>query len=65
MQYDKDDYQAPIVQLIHILLVVYVYDAGNNTFRMLPDMPTGIPVKVHNAKLALHAIAEGQHFLCC
>ena len=64
VQCHSDDYGSSVVQLIHILLVVYVYDAGNNTFRMLPDMPVGIPVKVHNAKLALRSIAEGQHLLC-
>ena len=63
MQCHEDDSETPILRLIHILL--YVDDAGNNTFRMLPDMPTGTPVKIHNAKLALHSIAEGQHVLCC
>ena len=60
MQCHVDDCGTPTLRLIHILLVVYFYDAGNNTFRMLPDMPTGIPVKVHNAKRALRSIAEGQ-----
>ena len=65
MQCHNDDCGIPILRLIHILLVVYIYDAGKDTFRMLPDMPIGIPVKIHNAKRALRSIAEGQHVSHC
>ena len=44
---------------------VYVYDAEQNTFARLPRLPASTPVTVHNAKLALQCIDQGEYFSGC
>ena len=44
--------------------MVYVYDAAEDTFKKLPDMPVGTPSQVHNAELALRLIDQGDNTDC-
>lgn len=71
IQGGNDEIKAPTVRLIKLLLVVYVYDAEDDTFKQLPSMPAHMPLQIHNATKALQSIDEGmtQHGLgqssCC
>lgn len=51
------------VCLIVLLLVVYVYDTNGDTFKQLPDMPSGIPHQILTAKQALQSIDQGHSFV--
>lgn len=42
-----------------MLLVVYVYDAVQDTFKQVPGMPPHMPLQIHNAMKALQLINEG------
>ena len=42
-----------------MLLVVYVYDAAQDTFKQVPGMPAHMPLQIHNAMKALELIYEG------
>ena len=59
MQSGGGDYKPPLLRLITLLLVVYLYDVDQDTFRQLPDMPESLPVQLWNAKKALQSIDEG------
>jgi len=59
VQSGSGDFNAPTTRVISLLLVVYVYDASQNTFKQLPDMPANLPVQIYNARKALHLIEEG------
>ena len=58
-QYGTDHHVKPLLRSIRLQLVVYVYDAAEDTFKRLPDMPVGTSSQVHNAKLALRLIDQG------
>lgn len=60
LQHGTDAFGTPILRLMRLLLV-YVYNADQNTFTKLPDMPASMPVSIQNAKLALRLIGEGQY----
>lgn len=60
VQSGSGDFTAPTVRLIKVLLIGYVYDGHDNTFRQLPDMPLNLPMQIWNAKKALRMIGEGQ-----
>ncbi|KAL3156301.1 hypothetical protein ABBQ32_012570 [Trebouxia sp. C0010 RCD-2024] len=51
--------QAPAIRLISLLLVVYIYDDLQDTFKQLPGMPAHIPLQIHNARKALQLVDEG------
>ena len=58
--------KAPQPQnVIRLLLVVYVYDAEQNTFLKLPSLLPVAPVRLRNATLALHKISEGRDRSSC
>lgn len=42
-----------------MLLVVYVYDAVQDTFKEVPGMPAHMPLQIHNAMKALQLINQG------
>ena len=60
MQGGSGERNAPTLRLIKLLLVVYVYDAEQDTFKPLPGMPAHLPLQIHNATRALQSIAEGR-----
>lgn len=51
------------LRLIKLLLVVYVYDAAQGTFKQVPSMPAHMPLQIHNAMKALQLINEGKVLL--
>ncbi|DBA92222.1 TPA: hypothetical protein ACH3X1_015929 [Trebouxia sp. C0004] len=53
------NFTAPTVRVVHLLLVVYVYDSHLDTFKKLPDMPANLPVQIYNACKALRLIEKG------
>ena len=59
MQRKDEEYRPPSLRLITLLLVVYVYDIDQDTFKQLPDMPPSLPVQLWNAKKALQSIEQG------
>lgn len=64
MQAGSGNYRPPLLRLITLLLVVYVYDIDLDTFKQLPDMPPSLPVQLWNAKQALQSIEEGESRFC-
>ncbi len=56
---------APALHLISLLLVVYVYDAAVDNFKVIPDMFVGTTTWIHNAQKALHRIESGTAFCSC
>lgn len=50
LQGADDELKAPTACLITLLLVVYIYDEADDTFKQLPGMPAHIPLQIHNAK---------------
>ncbi len=59
LQSGSGDFRAPTVRVVHLLLVVYVYDSHLDTFKKLPDMPANLPVQIYNACRALRLIEQG------
>ena len=59
LQSGSGDFRTPTVRVVHLLLVVYVYDLHLDTFKKLPDMPANLPVQIHNACKALRVIEQG------
>lgn len=57
--------QAPVPRLIQLLLVVYIYDDLQDTFKHLPSMPAHIPVQIHNARKALQLVDTGTLAVSC
>ncbi|KAL0028992.1 hypothetical protein WJX77_010388 [Trebouxia sp. C0004] len=55
----SDELKAAALRKIKVLLVVYVYDAVQDTFKQLPGMPAHMPLQIHNAVKALQLINEG------
>ena len=47
LQSGSGDFRAPTVRVVHLLLVVYVYDSHLDTFTKLPDMPANLPVQIN------------------
>ena len=56
---------APALHLISLLLVVYIYDAAEDNFKVVPDMPVGTATWIHNAQKALQSIELGRAFCSC
>ncbi|KAL0024457.1 hypothetical protein WJX77_006172 [Trebouxia sp. C0004] len=50
---------APALHLISLLLVVYIYDASEDSFKVVPDMPVNTSIWIHNAQKALQHIQLG------
>ena len=59
MQSDNDSLPAPTMHVICLLLVVYVHDAAEDTFKKLSDLPPDFPTRLHNALKALQQIEQG------
>ena len=57
--------QAPALRLIELLLVVYIYDDLQDTFKHLPGMPAHIHVQIHNARKALQLVDTGTVAVTC
>lgn len=57
--------KAAALRKIKVLLVVYVYDAVQDTFKQVPGMPAHMPLQIHNAMKALQLINEGSTFFKC
>lgn len=57
--------QAPALRLIELLLVVYIYDDLQDTFKHLPGMPAHVHVQIHNAKKALQLVDTGTVAVSC
>lgn len=51
--------QTPALRLIELLLVVYIYNDLQDTFKHLPGMPAHIHVQIHNARKALQLVDTG------
>ena len=51
--------KATALRKIKVLLVVYVYDAAQDTFKQVPGMPAHMPLQIHNAMKSLQLINEG------
>ena len=50
---------VPALHLISLLLVVYIYDAAEDNFKVVPGMPAGASTQMHNAQKALQLIELG------
>lgn len=59
MQGGSGELRAAALRKIKVLLVVYVYDAVQDTFKQVPGMPAHMPLQIHNAMKALQLINEG------
>ena len=59
VQGESDESKAAALRKIKVLLVVYVYDAVQDTFKQVPGMPAHMPLQIHNAMKALQLINEG------
>ncbi|DBA67666.1 TPA: hypothetical protein ACH3X2_001259 [Trebouxia sp. C0005] len=55
---------APALHLISLLLVVYIYDAAEDDFKVVPDMPVGTSTRIYNAQTALQHIEQGMEWSC-
>lgn len=65
VQSGNGETQAPAIRLISLLLVVYIYDDLQDTFKQLPGMPAHIPLQIHNARKALQLVDEGMVCSAC
>ena len=65
LQSGSGDFNAPTIQLIKLLLIMYVYDTHQSNFIQLPDMPASLPVQIYNARKALQLIDQGAVGNCC
>ncbi len=57
--------KAAAIRKIQVLLVVYVYDAVQDTFKQVPGMPAHMPLQIHHAMKALQLINEGSILFEC
>lgn len=57
--------KAASLRKIKVLLVVYVYDAVQDTFKQVPGMPAHLPLQIHNAMKALQLINKGSVLFDC
>jgi len=57
--------KAAALRKIKVLLVVYVYDAVQDTFKQVPGMPAHMPLQIQNAMKALQLINEGSTLSTC
>ena len=57
--------EASPIRKIKVLLVVYVYDTVQDTFKQVPGIPAHIPLQIHNAMKALQMINEGSACIVC
>ncbi len=57
--------ETAALRKIKVLLVVYVYDAVQDTFKQVPGMPAHMPLQIHNAVKALQLINEGGTLFEC
>lgn len=59
LQSDDHSLPTPAMHVISLLLVLYVHDAADDTFKKLSDLPPEVPTQIHNALKALHQIEQG------
>jgi hypothetical protein len=60
--FDLQTGAQPVVQRrLQLLLVVYVYDANEETFLPVPDMPLGLSSHLSAVIQHLHQISSGEH----
>lgn len=65
VQGGNGELKAAALRKIKVLLVVYVYDAVQDTFKQVPGMPAHVPLQIHNAMKALQLINEGSILFDC